>query len=134
MSWPESIGFLRFPAACGASSAKISTCCCYENQLTSKPPPIMQRLRSIFNRPAKGLWPPYGGRTLEYKWQALGKLNWIGGDGILRANENHNARRIHNWFFLLCEYHLVPAHPLETVIDLKKAQKSPDRVKECIGH
>jgi hypothetical protein len=35
---------------------------------------------------------PYGRRTPEYDWQAAGKLNWIGGDGIFRANENGNGR------------------------------------------
>jgi hypothetical protein len=30
---------------------------------------------------------PYGRRTPEYDWQAVGKLNWIGGAGIFRANE-----------------------------------------------
>jgi hypothetical protein len=80
------------------------------SQLTSKPPPIMQRLRSIFNRPAKGA--PYGGRTLEYDWQAVGKLNWIGVANITLFRQTY----------------------LETVVHSKKAQKSPDRVKECIGH
>jgi hypothetical protein len=51
---------------------------------------IKQRLKEASGVTWKRV--PYGRRTPEYDWQAVGKLNWIGGDWIFRANENDNGR------------------------------------------